>query len=49
MRMFLHDFECAEDIAHRLADICCYKQLHLPTGSPVSGRIAFFAAKHMFD
>jgi hypothetical protein len=49
MRMFLHDFECAEDIAHRLADICCYKQLHLPTGSPLSGRIAFFAAKHMFD
>lgn len=49
MRMFLYDFECAEDIAHRLADICCYKQLHLPTGSPVSGRIAFFAAKHIFD
>jgi hypothetical protein len=49
MRMFMHDFECAEDVAHRLADICCYKQIHLPTGSPVSGRIAFFAAKHMFD
>jgi hypothetical protein len=47
--MFVHDFECAKDIANRLADICCYKQEHLPTGSPISGRIAFFAAQHMFD
>ncbi len=47
--MFLNDFECAEDVAHRLADICCYKQEHLPTGSPLSGRIAFFAARAMFD
>jgi Reverse transcriptase (RNA-dependent DNA polymerase) len=49
MRMFQIDFECAEDIAHRLADICCYKQEHLPTGSTLSGRIAFFAARAMFD
>lgn len=48
-RMFLIDFECAEDIAHQLANICCYRQEHLPTGSPLSGRVAFFAAKHMFD
>jgi hypothetical protein len=48
-RMFAVDFECAEDIAHRLADICCYRQEHLPTGSALSGRIAFFAAQHMFD
>jgi hypothetical protein len=49
MRMFQLDFECAEDVAHRLADICCYKQEHLPTGSALSGRIAFFAARSMFD
>ena len=48
-RMFLLDFECAEDVAHRLADICCYRQQHLPTGSPLSGRVAYFASKHMFD
>jgi hypothetical protein len=48
-RMFAVDFECAQDVAKRLADICCYRQAHLPTGSAVSGRIAFFAARHMFD
>lgn len=48
MKMFIEDFQCAEDVAHRLADICCYKQEHLPTGSPLSGRIAFFAARHLF-
>ena len=49
MKMFIEDFQCAEDVAHRLADICCYKQKHLPTGSPLSGRVAFFSARHMFD
>lgn len=48
-RMFSEDFQCADDVAASLADICCYKQEHLPTGSPLSGRIAFHAAKHMFD
>lgn len=49
MNMFIGDFQCSEDVAHRLADICCYKQKHLPTGSPLSGRVAFFSARHMFD
>ncbi len=48
-RMFVREFRCAEDVAHRLADICCYKQAHLPTGSPLSGRAAYFAARPMFD
>lgn len=48
-RMFAVDFECAHDVAKLLADICCYRQAHLPTGSTVSGRIAFFASRHMFD
>jgi len=48
-QMFIQDFECAKDLAQRLSDICCYQQKHLPTGSPLSGRIAFFAARHMFD
>ncbi|MBX3660586.1 MAG: RNA-directed DNA polymerase [Ramlibacter sp.] len=48
-RMFVDDFECAVDVAHRLADVCCYKQAHLPTGSALSGRVAFFSKRHMFD
>jgi hypothetical protein len=48
-RLFTFDFECAADIASRLADICCYRQEHLPTGSTLSGRVAFFVAKPMFD
>lgn len=48
-RMFVDDFECAVDVAHCLADICCYKQTHLPTGSALSGRVAFFAKRHMFN
>ena len=49
LRMFVKDFKCATDIAHILADICCYQQRHLATGSALSGRIAFFAARPMFD
>lgn len=48
-RMFSQDFKCAHDIADILADICCYQQKHLPTGSALSGRVAFFAAQKMFD
>ncbi len=48
-RMFIRDFQCAEDVAHILADVCCYEQKHLPTGSPLSGRIAHFAASPMFE
>jgi hypothetical protein len=48
-RMFKEDFDCADDVARRLADICCYRQEHLPTGSSISGRIAFFAARQLFD
>ena len=47
--MFLDVFECAVDVARRLADVCCYKQAYLPTGSPLSGRIAFFAKLRMFE
>lgn len=47
--MFVREFRCAGDIANILADLCCYQMKHLPTGSPISGRVAFFAAKTMFD
>lgn len=48
-RMFVDDFDCAVDVSRRLADLCCYKQEYLPTGSAISGRVAFFAKRHMFD
>lgn len=48
-RMFRDRFECAADIADRLADLCCYQRKHVPTGSPLSGDLAFFASKPMFD
>lgn len=49
VRLFRDDFLCAPDIARRLADLCCYQQRHLPTGSSLSGRVAFWATRHMFD
>lgn len=48
-RMFTNIFKCAGDVANVLADICCYRQIHLPTGSTLSGRVAFFAALPMFE
>jgi hypothetical protein len=48
-RLFHERFECAQDIAARLADICCFHQKHLPTGSALSGYVAFFAVQPMFD
>jgi len=49
LRLFRDDFQCAPDIAHDLANVCCYARLHLPTGSPISGYVAFLASKPMFD
>ena len=46
---FLNKFQCAADVADRLANIVCYKQAHLPTGSPLSGQVAFFTAQRLFD
>lgn len=48
-RLFLNDFKCAGDVAHTIADICCFQQTKLPTGSALSGYVAFLAARPMFD
>lgn len=48
-RMFRQEFRCAPDIATRLTEICCYENKHLPTGSPISGYIAFFSSRKMFE
>jgi hypothetical protein len=47
--MFLNVFKCSGDIACVLAKLCCFKQKFIPTGSHLSGVIAFFAGKAMFD
>ncbi len=48
-QMFIDQFKCAKDIADILANICCYQQKHVPTGSIISGYVAFFACKKLFD
>ncbi|MBF4992215.1 reverse transcriptase family protein [Methylophilus sp. QUAN] len=47
--MFVREFKCANDIAMILANICCFQQKFLPTGSSISGYVAFFANKPLFD
>ena len=47
--MFVDRFQCSLDIAGALADICCYNQQHLPTGSALSASIAFWAKQRMFE
>ncbi|HEY8119031.1 MAG TPA: reverse transcriptase family protein [Methylophilaceae bacterium] len=47
--MFFREFKCSKDVSAILAKICCFRQEHLPTGSAISGYIAFFANKPLFD
>lgn len=47
--LFRHIFRCSEDVAWHLARLCCYQGKHLPTGSPISGIVAFLAHQPMFD
>jgi len=45
---FMCEFKCSGDVAELIADLCTY-QGHVPTGSPVSMQIAFYAHKQTFD
>ena len=47
-RFFTEDLECADDIAHVLALLCCIDGA-LPTGSPVSPVLSYFACCRMFS
>lgn len=47
-RMFQRHFHCASDVSRMLADVCCFNGI-LPTGSSLSGFVAFWCAKDMFD
>jgi Peduoviridae polymerase len=44
----LREFKCSGDVAKLIADLCTYEG-HVPTGSPVSMLIAFYAHKQVFD
>ena len=47
--LFNKIFECPPDVAWHLARLCCYQGKSLPTGSPISGSVAFLAHQPMFD
>lgn len=48
-KMFIEQFRCSIDVSNFLARICTYDQRHLPTGSPLSGYLAYWASKKFFD
>ncbi|MFM8330833.1 MAG: reverse transcriptase family protein, partial [Candidatus Methylumidiphilus sp.] len=47
-RFFRDDMQCNPDVAHILTELICWNGC-LPTGSPVSPIISFFAYRPMFD
>lgn len=49
LRMFIDEFKCSTDVSWILAKLCSFKGQHLPTGSKISGYIAYFANRKMFD
>ncbi|WP_077304120.1 reverse transcriptase family protein [Leptospirillum ferriphilum] len=48
-RLFNQTFKCSPDVSWFLSKICCFQGKHLPTGSPISGYLAYFSCKHIFD
>lgn len=46
--LFRDQFSCSQDVAWQLAKMCCYRD-HLPTGSPISGYVAFLSHQKLFD
>ncbi|WP_233863700.1 reverse transcriptase family protein [Paraburkholderia adhaesiva] len=47
--LFHRRFECSPDVAYLLATLSCFKGKHLPTGSYLSGSLAFFSHEEMFQ
>ncbi len=44
----LDKLECSPDVAHLITEIACFRR-RLPTGSPLSPLLSFFAYSSMFD
>lgn len=49
LNLFLSDLQCQPDIAWLLARICTVRGEHVPTGSEISGIVAYLASRRMFD
>jgi hypothetical protein len=47
-QFFRNDLHCSPDVAKLLSDLSCVDG-HIPTGSPLSQILAFFASFHMFE
>lgn len=47
--LFYVKFKCSKDVAWYLARICCYEGRHIPTGSYISGVLAYLTYQDMFD
>ena len=47
--LFKNTFKCSPDISWILAKLCSFNESCLPTGSPISGIIAFLSSQKMFD
>jgi hypothetical protein len=47
-RFFTDVMKCSPDVAGLLTNLCTYNN-HVPTGSPVSQLLSYYAAKPMFD
>ena len=48
-RFFKEQMQCALDVAALLAEICCFRHQHLPTGGVHSELLAFCCLKPCFD
>lgn len=49
VKMFKDDFKCSPDVAWHIARLCSFKGSHLPTGSYLSGIVAFLSHRQMFN
>lgn len=47
--LFKNTFKCTPDISWTIAKLCTFNNSCLPTGSPISGIIAFLSSQKMFD
>jgi hypothetical protein len=48
-RFFQGPMKCAPDVASLLANICCFKRQHVPTGGVHSEVLSFYCVKDCFD
>ncbi len=47
-RFFHYQMKMPNDLAHLMSNVCCYRDV-IPTGSPLSQALAYWAYRPMFD